>query len=165
MLAQILARGRFLSKIRAYGVNTKKWGLRNPSNALYSFAGMSAKRSMQKKSFSGLKSSERAFCFQRQGFIDEAEQWSDGNCSQPDCAKYSAKVFKEMNGRNSPWGTREVTRVVDRETRELWKGKESSRLGSSQGENAKVRHSNSRDRELRKALVLEPWPTVTCGGC
>jgi hypothetical protein len=76
---------------------------------------MSAKRSKQKKSFSGLKSSERAFCFQRQGFIDRAEQRSMGNCSQPSRAKYSAEVFKEVNGRNSPWSTREVTRVVDRD--------------------------------------------------
>jgi hypothetical protein len=51
MLAQILARGRFLSKIRARGVNTKKWGLKNPSNAFYSFAGMSAKRSTEEVHF------------------------------------------------------------------------------------------------------------------
>jgi hypothetical protein len=56
MLAQILARGRFLSKIRARGVNAKKWGLKNPSNAFYSkVTGMSAKHSTQKKSISGLK--------------------------------------------------------------------------------------------------------------
>jgi hypothetical protein len=60
MLAQILARGRFLSKIRARGVNTKKWGLKNPSNAFYSFAGMSAKRSTQKKSISDLSVSRWA---------------------------------------------------------------------------------------------------------
>ena len=76
---------------------------------------MSAKRSTQNKSFSGLKSSEQAFCFQQQGFIDGAKQRSVGNCSQPSRAKYSAEVFKEVNGRNSPWRTREVTRVVDRD--------------------------------------------------
>jgi hypothetical protein len=38
-----------------------------------------------------------------------------GNCSQPSRAKYSAKFFKDVNSRNSPWSTREVTRVVDRD--------------------------------------------------
>jgi hypothetical protein len=74
---------------------------------------MSAKRSTQKKSFLGLKSSKRAFCFQWQGFIDGAEQRSVDNYSRPSRAKYSAKVFKEVNGWNSPWSTREVTKVVD----------------------------------------------------
>jgi hypothetical protein len=61
MLAQILARGRFLSRIRARGVNAKKWGLKNPSNAFYSkAAGMSAKRSTQKKSISDLSVSRWA---------------------------------------------------------------------------------------------------------
>jgi hypothetical protein len=74
---------------------------------------MSAKRNTQKKSFLGLKSSEREFCFQRKGFIDRAEKRSVGNCSQPSHAKYSTEGFKEVNGRNSPWSTREVMRVVD----------------------------------------------------
>jgi hypothetical protein len=52
----------------------------------------------------------------------------------------------------------------DRESRELWKGKEPSPLGISRRESAKVRHSNSRGRELREALVLKHWPMVTCGG-
>jgi hypothetical protein len=76
---------------------------------------MSAKRSTQKKSFSGLKSSDQAFCFQWQGFIDRAEKWSVGNCSQLSHDKYSVEVFKEVNGRNSPWITHEVTRAIDRD--------------------------------------------------
>jgi hypothetical protein len=76
---------------------------------------MSSKHNTQKKSFLGLKSSERAFCFQRQGFIDEGEQRSVGNCSQPSHTKYSAEVFKEVNGRNYPWSTHEVTRAIDRD--------------------------------------------------
>jgi hypothetical protein len=43
----------------------------------------------------------------------------------------------------------------DRESRELWKGKEPSPLRISQRESAKVRHSNSQYRELREALVLK----------
>jgi hypothetical protein len=65
--------------------------------------------------FLGLKSSEWVFSFQREGSIDGEEQRSVGNCSQPSRAKYSAEVFKEVNDRNSPWRTREVMRVVDRD--------------------------------------------------
>jgi hypothetical protein len=44
----------------------------------------------------------------------------------------------------------------DRESRELWKGKEPSPLRISRRESAKVRHSNSRGRELREVPSLKP---------
>jgi hypothetical protein len=50
-----------------------------------------------------------------QGLFCEADQRSVGNCTQPSHAKYSAEVFKEVNGQKSPWRTREVTRAVDRD--------------------------------------------------
>jgi hypothetical protein len=37
------------------------------------------------------------------------------NYSRPSRTKYSTEVFKEVNGQNSLWSTREVTRVVDRD--------------------------------------------------
>jgi hypothetical protein len=44
----------------------------------------------------------------------------------------------------------------DRETRELWKGKEPSPLEISRRESVKVRNSNSRGRELLEAPTLKP---------
>jgi hypothetical protein len=50
-----------------------------------------------------------------QGLFCEVDRWLVGNRNQPSHAKYSAEVFKEVNGQKSPWRTREVTRVVDRD--------------------------------------------------
>jgi hypothetical protein len=50
-----------------------------------------------------------------QGLFCEADRWLVGNRTQPSHAKHSAEDFKEVNGQNSPWRTREVTRVVDRD--------------------------------------------------
>ena len=114
LLAIFLVRGLFLSDFQVLGVKCGEMGFKNPPNVFYSKgAVMNAKCSTQKKSLLGLKSSERAFCFQWQGFIDRVEKRSVNNCSQPSRAKYSAKVFKEVNSQNSSWSTREVIRVID----------------------------------------------------
>ena len=96
MLAPILARWCF-SPISDPWCKCVEMGFKNPSNVFYSnFVVMRTKRSTQKESISSLKSSEREFCFQRQGSIDGAEQQPVGNCSQPSRTKYSAKVFEWM---------------------------------------------------------------------
>jgi hypothetical protein len=78
MLAPILARCCF-SPISDPWCKCVEMGFKNPSNEFYSKAAvMSVERSTQKKSISGLKSSERAFFFQRRGSTDGADQQSSG---------------------------------------------------------------------------------------
>jgi hypothetical protein len=67
---------------------------------------MSAKRNTQKKSISGLKSSERAFCFQRRGSIDGADRRSSGKLESRSCTRFSAWAHllwpKSRNDRGHP---------------------------------------------------------------
>jgi hypothetical protein len=106
MLAPILARGCF-SPISGPWCKCVEMGFKNPSNVFYSKAAvMSAKRNTQKKSISGLKSSERAFCFQRRGSIDGADRRSSGKLESWSCTRFSAWAHllwpKSRNDRGRP---------------------------------------------------------------
>jgi hypothetical protein len=90
VLAPILARGCF-SPISGPWCKRAEMGFKNPSNAFYSKAAvMSTKRSTQKEPISSLKSSERAFCFQRRGSIDGTDRCSLGKLESQSCMRFSA---------------------------------------------------------------------------
>jgi hypothetical protein len=90
MLAPILERCCF-SPISKPWCKCIETGFKNPSNEFYSKAAvMSVERSAQKKSILGLKSSEQAFCFQRRGSTDGADQQSSGKLESQNCTRFSA---------------------------------------------------------------------------